>query len=156
MHAHWVCIRGRRLGVAFRRQAPLLGPFIADFLAPSVRLIVEVDGASHRKTERRDAHGDAVLVRARYRVIRLYDGGCHGACALVGMTSHQPGLTSRELARRSSGQSALALVLGLGVGESEPSVLGTGAGIGCAARMAADDAGGAEGSCRPLVVGAGA
>ncbi len=27
----WARIRGRRLGVAFRRQVPVLGRFIADF-----------------------------------------------------------------------------------------------------------------------------
>ncbi len=31
----WARIRGRRLGVVFRRQVPLLGRLIADFLAPA-------------------------------------------------------------------------------------------------------------------------
>ena len=35
----WRALRSSRLGVAFRRQVPLLG-FIADFYAPSARLIV--------------------------------------------------------------------------------------------------------------------
>jgi len=33
----WARIRGRRLGSVFRRQVPLLGRFIADFLAPAQR-----------------------------------------------------------------------------------------------------------------------
>jgi very-short-patch-repair endonuclease len=41
-------VRGRRLGVAFRRQVPLLGRYIVDLLAPQLRLVVEVDGAYHR------------------------------------------------------------------------------------------------------------
>jgi imidazole glycerol-phosphate synthase subunit HisF len=40
----WSRIRGRRLGVVFRRQVPLLGCFIADFLAPAQRLVIEADG----------------------------------------------------------------------------------------------------------------
>ena len=39
----WLAIRGQRLGIAFRRQA-VVGPYIVEFLAPRVRLIVEVDG----------------------------------------------------------------------------------------------------------------
>jgi very-short-patch-repair endonuclease len=44
----WARIRGLRLGVVFRRQVPLLGRFIADFLAPSQRLVVEIDGGSRQ------------------------------------------------------------------------------------------------------------
>jgi len=43
----WAHIRGRRLGVVFRRQLPLLGRFIADFLAPAQRLVIEIDGGYH-------------------------------------------------------------------------------------------------------------
>jgi very-short-patch-repair endonuclease len=67
----WQRIRGRRLGVVFRRQVPLLGRFIADFYAPSQRLVIEVDGAYHAERARADACRDAALVRARYRVLRL-------------------------------------------------------------------------------------
>jgi very-short-patch-repair endonuclease len=41
--ALWQCLRRQQLGVAFRRQVPLAGRFIADFVAPSVKVIVEVD-----------------------------------------------------------------------------------------------------------------
>ena len=37
-------LRGRRLGVQFRRQVPLLGKYVVDFLAPEVKVVVEVDG----------------------------------------------------------------------------------------------------------------
>jgi very-short-patch-repair endonuclease len=67
----WAHIRGRRLGVVFRRQVPLLGRFIADFLAPARRLVVEVDGGYHAGRERADAQRDAALQRAGYRVLRL-------------------------------------------------------------------------------------
>jgi very-short-patch-repair endonuclease len=67
----WARIRGRRLGVVFRRQVPLLGRFIADFLAPAQRLVIEVDGAYHGERGRADARRDAALERAGYRVLRI-------------------------------------------------------------------------------------
>jgi leucyl-tRNA synthetase len=67
----WARIRGRRLGVVFRRQVPLLGRFIADFLAPAERLVIEVDGGCHGEQARADERRDAVLARAGYRVLRL-------------------------------------------------------------------------------------
>ena len=63
-------IRGRRLGVVFRRQVPLAG-YIVDFLAPAARLVVEVDGAYHARRVRADARRDRVLEGLGYRVLRL-------------------------------------------------------------------------------------
>ena len=59
-----------RTGLAFRRQVPLLG-FIADFYAPSARLIVEVDGGYHARRVTADARRDRKLERAGYRVVRI-------------------------------------------------------------------------------------
>ena len=42
----WSRLRGRRLGVAFRRQV-VIGNAIVDFCAPAARLVVEVDGGYH-------------------------------------------------------------------------------------------------------------
>jgi very-short-patch-repair endonuclease len=64
-------LRGGRLGVAFRRQAPLLGRFIVDLLAPEVRLVVEIDGGYHARRQAADARRDRALERAGYRVLRL-------------------------------------------------------------------------------------
>jgi very-short-patch-repair endonuclease len=50
---------------------PLLGRFIADFLAPAQRLVIEVDGGYHVARERADARRDAALDRAGYRVVRV-------------------------------------------------------------------------------------
>jgi len=66
----WEAIRGSRLGVCFRRQVPL-GRFIADFVAPSVRLVVEVDGKYHARRRGADARRDRVLGRMGYRVLWL-------------------------------------------------------------------------------------
>lgn len=50
---------------------PLLGRYIADFYAPEVRLVVEVDGAWHSQRRAADARRDEKLRRADYRVVRL-------------------------------------------------------------------------------------
>ena len=43
----WRRLRGRRLGgFKFLRQAPL-PPYFADFLCREIRLVVEIDGATH-------------------------------------------------------------------------------------------------------------
>lgn len=69
--ALWRAIRGRALGVCFRRQVPLLGRYIADFYAAEVRLVVEVDGAWHARRCTADARRDEKLRRAGHRVLRL-------------------------------------------------------------------------------------
>ncbi|HYQ43786.1 MAG TPA: DUF559 domain-containing protein [Polyangiaceae bacterium] len=66
----WRALRSSQLGVAFRRQVPLLG-FIADFYAPSARLIVEVDGAYHAHRVSADSRRDRKLALAGYRILRL-------------------------------------------------------------------------------------
>ena len=58
----WEAIRGCRLGVWFRRQVPI-GRYIADFVAPSMRLVVEVDGQYHARRGVADARRDRVLTR---------------------------------------------------------------------------------------------
>lgn len=68
--ALWELIRGRRLGVQFRRQVPI-GRFIVDFLAPAKRLVVEVDGGYHARRAVADERRDRVLRRLGYRVLRL-------------------------------------------------------------------------------------
>jgi len=69
--ALWGLLSGGKLGVSFRRQVPLGGRYVADFLAPSARLVVEVDGAWHRGRTQADARRDRVLQRLGYRVLRL-------------------------------------------------------------------------------------
>jgi very-short-patch-repair endonuclease len=54
----------------FRRQVPL-ERFIADFTAPSARLVVKVDGAYYVTRRAADARRDRRLRRMGYRVLRL-------------------------------------------------------------------------------------
>jgi very-short-patch-repair endonuclease len=66
----WRCLVNGKLGVPFRRQY-VIGGRIADFAAPSVRLVVEVDGGSHHGRARADARRDRELERLGWRVFRL-------------------------------------------------------------------------------------
>jgi very-short-patch-repair endonuclease len=66
----FAAIRGRRLGVGFRRQVAL-GRYIVDLFAPEAGLIVEVDGPCHASRGKADARRDEALRRLGYRVLRL-------------------------------------------------------------------------------------
>lgn len=68
--ALWRQLQAKRLGVAFRRQVPV-GRYIADFLAPAVRVIVEVDGGYHARHLTADARRDRDLRRLGYTVLHL-------------------------------------------------------------------------------------
>jgi len=67
----WAAISAKKLGVAFRRQVPIAGKYIVDFLAPSVGLVIEVDGGYHALRVVADARRTRVLERLGYRVLRL-------------------------------------------------------------------------------------
>jgi very-short-patch-repair endonuclease len=67
----WSALKARQRGATFRRQVPVGGHFIADFLAPSLRLIVEVDGAHHARRQGADQSRDRKLARLGYRVVRV-------------------------------------------------------------------------------------
>jgi very-short-patch-repair endonuclease len=66
----WSALRASQLGVPFRRQVVLHG-YIVDFLAPSARLVVEVDGAHHALRRNADARRDRALFAVGFRVLRL-------------------------------------------------------------------------------------
>ncbi|MEM1132424.1 MAG: DUF559 domain-containing protein [Pseudomonadota bacterium] len=65
----WRHLLGGQLeGHKFRRQA-VIGQFIADFLCPAEKLIVEIDGHTHEASD--DAKRDAVLAQRGYRTLRF-------------------------------------------------------------------------------------
>ena len=66
----WEALRAEQLGVRFRRQM-VLGRYVADFVAPRARLVVEVDGEVHAQRAAADARRDRDLARMGYRVLRL-------------------------------------------------------------------------------------
>ena len=67
----WQALRGAELPVSFKRQVVLCQRFIVDLFAPSVGLVVEVDGSSHAQRRSADARRDRALQRAGYHVLRL-------------------------------------------------------------------------------------
>ena len=66
----WQALRASRLGVGFRRQF-IVGPYIVDFAAPSMRLVVEVDGGYHAGRAEADARRDRRLGELGWRVVRV-------------------------------------------------------------------------------------
>ena len=68
--ALWQHISGSLLGIAFKRQVPL-DRYIVDFLAPSLHLIVEVDGLWHCRRGSLDARRDKKLTQLGYRILHL-------------------------------------------------------------------------------------
>ncbi|HSD33245.1 MAG TPA: endonuclease domain-containing protein [Gemmatimonadales bacterium] len=71
----WSLLRRRgMLGLKFRRQHVLHG-FIVDFYCPRLRLVLELDGASHEDASRAgyDAARTAFLTAHGYSVLRLHN-----------------------------------------------------------------------------------
>ena len=69
----WYELRAfRPEGLIFRRQQPI-GPYIVDFVCPSARLIVEVDGDHHESEagKRHDLNRDLYLRSLGYIVLRI-------------------------------------------------------------------------------------
>ena len=62
---------GRLDGLKFKRQIQL-GPYVVDFVCFEEKLIVEVDGSQHAKSER-DARRDAYFAEAGYRTLRFWN-----------------------------------------------------------------------------------
>ena len=82
----WRHLKAHRLAaLGFRRQSPI-GRYIADFVAHTCKLIVEVDGESHEFESRllHDSRRDEWFASRGYRVLSIYErrcisksGGCH-------------------------------------------------------------------------------
>ena len=69
----WYQFRANRFaGFKFKRQAPI-GDYVVDFVAPLVRLIVEVDGGQHAEDVERDARRTSFLESQGYRVLRFWN-----------------------------------------------------------------------------------
>jgi very-short-patch-repair endonuclease len=69
----WHAVKNRQLANAkFRRQVPV-GPYIADFLCISARLIVELDGSQHGNAVDADAARTRYLQAQGYRVLRFWN-----------------------------------------------------------------------------------
>jgi very-short-patch-repair endonuclease len=69
----WQLVKAKRLaGAKFRRQVPI-GPYVADFVCVSARLIVELDGSQHGDRIEADAERTRHLEARGYRVLRFWN-----------------------------------------------------------------------------------
>ena len=59
-------------GFRFRRQVPITG-YVADFVCPQARLIVELDGSQHLQQANYDSSRTAALEALGYRVLRYWN-----------------------------------------------------------------------------------
>lgn len=68
----WKHLRGKPLGLKFRRQFPVVG-YVADFACVEARLLIEIDGIAHDMGDQpeRDEKRDAVLQNKDWRVMRV-------------------------------------------------------------------------------------
>jgi len=69
----WFYLRGGRfMGIKFKRQKPM-GNYIVDFVAPSHKLIIELDGGQHAEQQEYDRSRDAWLRSQGYAVVRFWN-----------------------------------------------------------------------------------
>lgn len=67
----WRLLRGRQaMGLKFRRQHPI-GPYVADFACPHVKLAIEIDGYWHTKRLTEDAARTKRLQEEGYDIVRF-------------------------------------------------------------------------------------
>lgn len=70
--AFWKYLRGKQLGVRFRRQQ-IIDDYIVDFVCLEKQLIIEVDGKYHENDEQKkfDAIREDKLKSEGYRILRF-------------------------------------------------------------------------------------
>jgi len=70
--ALWAGLRRAFRGVKFRRQVPI-GPYFADFLCLSARLVIEVDGGQHDEAKTYDDARTRIIAAQGHRLIRYWN-----------------------------------------------------------------------------------
>jgi very-short-patch-repair endonuclease len=105
----WRQLKAHRLArLGFRRQSPM-GNYIADFVAHSCKLVVEVDGESHDFEERmrHDNRRDEWFVSRGYRVLRFTNDDVlkhlEGVVLAIHQAAEQAAPPSLTLPRRGGG-----------------------------------------------------
>lgn len=68
----WQYLRGKQLGVKFRRQHPF-GDYVLDFVSLEAKLVVELDGGQHSESVPNDAERDRQLTATGFRVLRFWN-----------------------------------------------------------------------------------
>lgn len=69
----WKGLKGKRLGVGFKRQRPILN-FIVDFCSQEIGLIIEIDGNSHADKGSYDRYRQNRLEEIGFTVLRFNEG----------------------------------------------------------------------------------
>jgi very-short-patch-repair endonuclease len=88
----WSILRGRRLGgLKFRRQEPI-GPFIVDFCCRDLKLIVEIDGESHRDKIKYDRDREDFLKQQGYRLVRVTNADVSDLDAVARLIAREAGI----------------------------------------------------------------
>jgi very-short-patch-repair endonuclease len=95
----WLALREKIPGTKFRRQVPI-GPYYADFLCFSAKLVIEVDGGQHGEAQDYDTRRTAFLEAKGLRVIRFWNNDVLGNAEGV-MTQISLSLWEREEATKS-------------------------------------------------------
>ena len=85
----WYLLRAKRFfGYKFKRQVPI-GDYIVDFLCPSNKLIIELDGGQHNERENINADIERTnfLIGHGYKVIRFWNNdirnNIEGVCEII-------------------------------------------------------------------------
>jgi very-short-patch-repair endonuclease len=98
----WRC--GEKIpGTKFRRQVPI-GPYYADFLCFSAKLVIEVDGGQHGEAQDYDTRRTAFLEAKGLRVIRFWNNDVLGNAEGVMTQIFFPFPSGRGRKRRSRGR----------------------------------------------------
>ncbi len=75
----WSRLRAKRLqDLKFRRQVAFSQNYIADFVCPSAKLIVELDGSQHAEQAAYDARRTQFFELQGYRVLRFWNNDVFG------------------------------------------------------------------------------
>ncbi len=69
----WYALRAKRFEqIKFKRQKPI-GPYIVDFVAPSQKIVIELDGGQHGEQQAYDAKRTAYLQTLGFCVLRFWN-----------------------------------------------------------------------------------
>ncbi|SDT40593.1 endonuclease domain-containing protein [Bradyrhizobium canariense] len=108
----WRHLKAHRLAAfGFRRQSPM-GSYIADFVAHSCKLVIEVDGESHdfESRLRHDRRRDEWFASRGYRVLRFTNDdvmkNLEGVVAAIGLAAEQASPPSLTLPRKGGGRNS--------------------------------------------------
>jgi very-short-patch-repair endonuclease len=108
----WRHLKAHRLArLGFRRQSPM-GNYIADFVAHSCKLVVEVDGESHNFEShlRHDERRDEWFASRGYRVLRFTNDdvmkNLEGVVLAINQAAEQAVPPSLTLPRKGGGNSS--------------------------------------------------